>query len=263
MRRSTQRRMILAGMFVFASVEGLLCHAQEQPIQVPATRVGLRPSLSHDRVPAFPRRPFEWGRRQEFHTRHAVGRCGVPVAQYDRQIPLVTASAISRFPAALERFRGPSVSSETALAKQPSDPLAIATTVPPAPDVRQRKRFELDVRQLSASSFLLDQIGVAVYDNGRIAASGQLFHSGGQTGAERGGEVDVRVIGYGAADASGLTGGAVVLWETAVREWVPRGGPKTVSLIDPGRQTEIRSLVAETFEELTHVEVMIEPRIIR
>ncbi|QDV39048.1 hypothetical protein [Tautonia plasticadhaerens] len=219
----------------------------------------FRQSLQPDLVPPFPRRSFDFGRGAEYHRRIARNQCGLPSGfDFDREIPIVAARTVSFFPPLEDTLRVPGAVDPFALAKA-ADGLAPATG---ARTIR-RKRFTPQAPNLAIGPFLLRTNGVAIYEDGGIASGGLLSHSGGIEASERGGEAVLRLRAYSAAPLDILSTDAVPLWSTEVPAWVPRGGPTEVSLADPLADPGLRAKVARSFDEVTHIEVTIEPRTIR
>jgi hypothetical protein len=228
---------------------------------------GIRPSLTPDRIPSFPRRPFEWGRRDEFHTRKGWNAGSLPAYNYDRQIPVAGATAfsfdpivetLSISPLSQAASRGPSLPP-----KGLGDPMALATNLPATALPVARKRFQMRANQIVADSFVLRQMRVSALEEGGLDASAEVFHTGGPTGTDRGGRALLRVRGYSAARGLPFDGDGVVLWETTQTVWIARGGPTVVDLLGPEARFVYRARIASTFDELTHVAVTIEPLTIR
>jgi hypothetical protein len=133
------------------------------------------------------------------------------------------------------------------------------------------KQFRIRQRRIESGAFVLENPAVYVQQNGLAMASGKLYQTGGPTGTDRGGRVRVEVRGYGSAlvfssrnfSSEKLPNDAVLLWTHEVEIWVPRGGPTNVQLLNTSIDEVNRPGVQATFSQLTHVEVMISPRMIR
>jgi len=269
-----------ASLLVLAGWLAEPCQAQippaPPPVGAPPVHAPRGPRLQPNLIPPAPKRPFEWGRSPGHLKRYASNACGVPaeyVARYERQIPVVAATSTTFFPPVLDTITlrsGPTVGSAGIAAGFPVPTPATATaaaTLPggqmPAPGVAtvvRRKRFRFIDAQLALPPFSLPTPGVTIYDSGEFRAAVLVTHDGGPAGADRGARVRVRLSAFADGTASGLAPGPALLWSTETVAWVPRGGPTEVALVpEPG----LDALVARGFDEVTHLQITIEPLSIR
>lgn len=250
-----------------------------QTARAPITDIRSRP-LTPDLVPPVSRQPFRWGRLPETHRRVGRSACGLPWADYDRTIPRVVARAVSFRTTGPENIES-SLASRLLLAggrssygelskvrPEQTDPYAVALAAESQVTSTVRfKRFVLTQRQVVAAPFVLDRVGVEIYDDGRVLGTGDLVHTGGIEASERGGPVAITVRGLAAGpdvNADPLGPGVVALWSISQETWAPRGGPTPITLkLDALDDPYRRAQVAAGFLEATHIEVTLAPRDIR
>ncbi len=249
-----------------------------QTSREPLTDIRLRP-LTPDLVPPFPRRPPHWGRLPEHHLRFGRSSNGLPLENYDRTIPRVVARAVSFRTTGPERIDvsrlvhrfAESHSTPFARSKtefQGSNRLTEVTSeIRSEPSEVRFKRFELAQRQLVAAPFVLNRVGVMVFDDGHVLGTGELIHTGGVKQSERGGQVLVSVRGLAAGpdrNADPLAPGVITLWSISESLWVPRGGPTPLVIrLDFSNDPHLITQVATGFELTTHIEVTLERKDIR
>lgn len=255
------RRSVCCGLALW--VASGLSRASAQ-VRVPSAGHGARGVLQRDRVGSALARPFAWGRHADFRQRVGRNAGGIPFGDYDRTVPVQSVSAVS-FPAlVVDTLRRPArATSRTELFAAKTAPAAAPGASTSSMIEVRRKRFRLMANQLELDRFLLDRIGVGVYDDGSIEGAARVFHSGGPAGAERGGAAIVRVRGFSAPLEDRLSEGAVELWSSEQRVWIARGGPTELKLFDSARDPTLAARIADSFDELTHIEVTLEDRPIR
>lgn len=191
--------------------------------------------LERNRVGSFPRRPFEWGRRAEFHRRTSYGVPGIAAENYDDGLARPSVSALSFYPP---------VSTPRA-ARGPQDAVPL-----------ERKYFQLNATTLAIGTLSLNRVGVTIDRTGRINASGTILSGGGPAGAWRGEKaiIEVRAISAPPEDRDATAG--VVMWSKSQEVWVPRGELTTIDLLDRDCLTlEDRRILGESFDAISHVEV--------
>lgn len=121
----------------------------------------------------------------------------------------------------------------------------------------RRRRFSLPAPQINLANVSLSQVGLAIYETGQIACTGNVVHSGGPGGTVAGNRVTVTVRGYGAnplAAPSPPTG--PVLFETSQSLWINRGEEATISL----SSHEICERVRRHFDEVRNLEIKLSYR---
>ncbi len=205
--------------------------AQSLPPDLPLRGSVLQPS----RAGSFQRRPFNWGRIPERHSRVTRGVGSLPIHPYGLDTPRTSVSAVSFYPP---------VQNVASLLVAPGN---ARTPV-------NFKRFHLQSPRLVTGSLSLEQIGVIVYETGQIAASGRIQSSGGPTGASKGDRAVVEIRAYNADLQNVLSSDATLLWSARREIWIPTGAPETISFLPPslpGGSAALGSL----FDQITHFEV--------
>jgi len=137
----------------------------------------------------------------------------------------------------------------------------------------RQKMFHFPVRSLAADQVRLENVGLTLYSDGRMSATGRVVHDGGPQGALLGNFVIIRLQAYaGLPGRQGELADAAVVWQTEKRVWVTRDRPKIISLADSEnllepqvssgpRQNEhhrritVWPRLAEQFDEVTHLEL--------
>jgi hypothetical protein len=152
-----------------------------------------------------------------------------------------------------------------------------APSRPPESAELLRKSFYVDRKSISADHVQLSRIAFAIYSDGRYRGSGMLRHDGGPHAQVQGANVTVRVRAYaGTPQHRGDLHGMRLVWETAERYWVRRSQSRAVSLVpkpepsfwetqkgnEPCNTEQpaifLSQLVEESFDEITHLEVVLE-----
>lgn len=137
----------------------------------------------------------------------------------------------------------------------------------------QRKVFHFPVRSLAANQVRLENVGLTLYSDGRLSATGRLIHDGGSQGDLLGNRVIIRLQAYaGLAGQRGELANAPVVWQTEKRLLISRDRPQVISLAgyenrlapaninDTYQKEDYREKAAwtrlrEQFDEITHLEV--------
>jgi hypothetical protein len=178
----------------------------------------------------------------EHHRRVACSRCGIPNYRYGHDTESQRASFVAIG------------DSSTTVQQQRWHPTAAGTS---AETVSVRKRtFVIPVRELQADSVTLDSIGLFMYDDGTIHATGRLSHAGGPTGEllTRGVVIRLHAIAW-LPGHEGQPSSAPVVWTAETHARVPRNAPEQLRLVASDRS------VAELFrhfDAITHFEVELE-----
>ena len=143
-----------------------------------------------------------------------------------------------------------------------------------------RKDFPVLRNSIVAGDVALERMGFSLYSTGQYACTGLLRFDGGPDAALLGANVVVRVRAYsGAPQHPGELTNMRLLWETELPTWVHRGEAKSLSLLPgpprpacpPARlvktpathswdwpQEAPSSLIHQHFDEITHLEIVLE-----
>ena len=143
-----------------------------------------------------------------------------------------------------------------------------------------RKNFPVLRNSIAANGVALERIGLSLYNTGQYACTGVLRFDGGPDAALLGANVVIRVRAYSGVPQhpGGLTN-MRLLWETELPAWVHRGEAKALSLL-PGPppppcppasrihapaahswdwpQKAPSNLICQHFDEITHLEIVLE-----
>ncbi|MBS0202713.1 MAG: hypothetical protein JSS49_07420 [Planctomycetes bacterium] len=126
-----------------------------------------------------------------------------------------------------------------------------------APAMFRRKSFSLKQPSLQADNVTLDRIGLAIYETGHVALTGLVSDTGGQDGLTKGSDITIRVRGYGMNRLNSPTlPNGPLHFEMSSNCRVLRGRSDAISLV-PLRCSET---VREHYDEITHLEVVLESR---
>lgn len=138
-----------------------------------------------------------------------------------------------------------------------------------------RKSFFGETNSISTNGVTLNRIGLAVYSDGSAVCTGSLYFDGGPQESLSGANVMVRVRAYaGAPQDSRNLESAQMLWQTAKSMWITKKTPVTTSLFPKPKKTRNfpaamkakdsakaktrTSVNAQRFDEITHMEVVLE-----
>lgn len=143
---------------------------------------------------------------------------------------------------------------------------------------RTRKPFHFRATAIELDQLRLDQVGIMLMPSGRLYATGRITHDGGDGGLI-GNNIIVRVRAYVSPNGLTVTGGRTVgadgervlistpnevtrippdsyrVWESKHETWVPRGGPHHIKLAPEADKLEARRVLADQFDDITHLEV--------
>ena len=125
------------------------------------------------------------------------------------------------------------------------------------PVLVRRKTFAPKQPSITAEYVTLDRIGLAIYETGHITCSGLISQSGGPDGLVRGNSVTLRVRGYGVNRLTSTTypnGPLQFEFRSSCR--VMKGQSEAISLVP----CECCETIRERFDEITHLEVILESR---
>ncbi len=131
-----------------------------------------------------------------------------------------------------------------------------------ATEVRQvaRKPFHFTRTSLVAHHATLQQVGLTVWSNGAIVATGRISHDGGPDGSLAGANVTIILRAYAApvTDHPGpeLPINTPMIWESRRRLWVSRHQPEVISLT--GTNPTYAEVLRRNFNQITHLEVELE-----
>lgn len=133
---------------------------------------------------------------------------------------------------------------------------------PDATDVRPmaRKSFHFTRDSLVAQHTTLQQVGMTLWSNGSLVATGRISHDGGPDGSRVGANVTLIVRAYAAPVSDRLPDelplNTPMLWQSRHRLWVSRHQPQVISLTEahPTQATVLR----RNFNQITHLEVELE-----
>ncbi len=152
------------------------------------------------------------------------------------------------------------------------DPITRVTWRHPTRTVRSRS-FHFPVRALVTDQVKLETVGLILYSDGKLSATGRLINDGGPDGDLKGNRVIVRIQAFTAMEAQqGELANAPVVWQSEQRLWVSRDKPQMTSLVGDGNRVGFRhcdgatrtrqmgkmadlSRLRQHFDEITHLEV--------
>jgi len=118
----------------------------------------------------------------------------------------------------------------------------------------QRKPFHFPAASLTVDHISLDRVGLAIYSNGKITATGRVAHTGGSNGELAGNAVAIRLRAYaGQAGSRAELADAPMIWHTSARSWVRRDVPEVISLTSLSNSDQ--ATLRRHFNEITHLEV--------
>ena len=123
-----------------------------------------------------------------------------------------------------------------------------------------RKPFHFTTAALVANNATLQQVGLTIYDTGRISATGRISHDGGPDGSLAGANVNVMLRAYASPTPGNFNNqlplNSPMVWHSRLRFWVSRNQPQVTSLVSPsnGYVREFR----QNFNQITHFEVELE-----
>ncbi len=127
----------------------------------------------------------------------------------------------------------------------------------------KRKPFHFRSLNVDLLHMQLREVGLSIDGiEGRLLASGRIFHNGGDGGMKGSHvRVDIRALEATVANASLLTPDvrqippdAVVVWECSQRLWIPMGD-RRFSLAPINQPVEQRECLRVCFDSITHMEV--------
>jgi hypothetical protein len=123
-----------------------------------------------------------------------------------------------------------------------------------------RKPFHFTTAALVANNATLEQVGLTIYDTGRISATGRISHDGGPDGSLGGANVNVILRAYASPTPGNFNNqlpvNSSMVWHSRLRFWVSRNQSEVTSLVCPsnGYVREFR----QNFNQITHFEVELE-----
>lgn len=123
-----------------------------------------------------------------------------------------------------------------------------------------RKSFHFTRDSLVAQHTTLQQVGMTLWSNGSLVATGRISHDGGPDGSRVGANVTLIVRAYAAPVSDRLPDelplNTPMLWQSRHRLWVSRHQPQVISLTEahPTQATVLR----RNFNQITHLEVELE-----
>lgn len=185
----------------------------------------------------------------EIHLQHTRTRCCIPAYRYTHDDQEVSNRVIAI-----------------------ADPTRDVTWHNPERNLRQ-KMFHFPVRSLAADQVRLENVGLTLYSDGRLSATGRVVHDGGPQGDLMGNRVVIRLQAYaGLPGRQGELADAAVVWQTEKQLRISRDHPQIVSLagdenlLEPqfsydayqrgaSRQNTSWPRLSEQFDEITHLEV--------
>jgi len=153
-----------------------------------------------------------------------------------------------------------------------ADPAQAVTWHHPDRTLR-RKLFHFPVRSLVADQVRLENVGLMLYSDGRLSATGRVVHDGGPQGDLLANRVIVRLQAYaGLPGRQGELADAVVVWRTEKWLRISRDRPQIISLAgvenllewqapsgtyqkEDHRGDAVKGRLAAQFDEITHLEV--------
>src|SRR5205807_1961674 len=124
------------------------------------------------------------------------------------------------------------------------------------PLIVRRKRFLLDATAIVADPVRLDQVQLAVYETGRVAASGRILHPGGPNPGLLGNNITIRVRAYAGVPLEGTSSpNGPLLWQGEKLRWLPKNQPQVMVL-----SGEFSEEVRLHYDEIQLMEVNLEYR---
>lgn len=118
----------------------------------------------------------------------------------------------------------------------------------------QRKPFHFPAASLTVDHISLDRVGLAIYSNGNITATGRVAHNGGPNGELAGNAVAIRLRVYaGRTGSRAELADAPMIWHTSTNFWVRRDVPEVISLTSSFSSEQ--ATLRRHFNEITHLEV--------
>jgi hypothetical protein len=124
-----------------------------------------------------------------------------------------------------------------------------------------RKSFVLSSPAVQVDHIRLDQVGLAIYDNGKVAFSGQLLNQGGKLKELLGNNVKVVLRAHAGQNNEGTplvlprSAGPVsgpMLWEKVIYDqWLTAQNPKTIAISMPADE------ILNHFSEITGFDVTV------
>ena len=126
-----------------------------------------------------------------------------------------------------------------------------------APAMFRRKSFSLKPPGIQADNVTLDRIGLAIYETGHVAFTGRISDNGGPDGLTHGSDITIRVRGYGTNRVNSvIPPNGPLHFEMSSNCRVLKGRSDAIALV-PLRCSET---VREHYDEITHLEVVLESR---
>lgn len=126
------------------------------------------------------------------------------------------------------------------------------------PQTLRSKSFHLPLPGMAIDGIRLEQVGLTLYESGRLDATGVLIHSGGPDAAIQGNWVTLRLRAYAAEAVEAANPlDAPASWECEQRFWLPRG-PKTVPLIAAEDRAAAMEVLGLQFDKLNYIQVELE-----
>lgn len=125
------------------------------------------------------------------------------------------------------------------------------------PTIVRRKTFAPTQPAITAEHVTLDRIGLTIYETGHVACTGLISHSGGPDGLVRGSNVCIKVRGYSVNRLTSPTRpNGSLHFETLKTLRATQECVDAVSLTP----TECSETIRRHFDEITHLEVILESR---
>ena len=199
-----------------------------------------------------------------FHRQKSLSRCAIPCYAYGKDNEAARGIALASADAPREtKFFvnvAPRTVSRVGYRNSPLEPLPPPLTMIPDDQATaltsRRKPFHVHARSVIAAAASLDQIGLSLYDTGRLDSSGRLAHAGGPDGSLLGNNVLIRLRAYAAPTVPTpevLPLDSPLVWQSEYKLWVARNQPVVVPLTK-FRQHDEQEL-RRYFDEITHFEV--------
>lgn len=122
------------------------------------------------------------------------------------------------------------------------------------------KRFPFPIKTLTLDHITLSQVGITLYEDGTLLASGRIRHDGGPNGDLRGNDVTVRLRAYaGNSEAKEGLEDEPSIWQSEMTVWITKDDNRVIQLT-PSNAVWMRPACKTYFNETTHIEVEIEYR---
>lgn len=189
------------------------------------------------------------------HRQRARTRCCLPRYNYGHDTPRSreTALAVADAVETNNSWRELNLSN---IAQTQRNRLNYGRPISTVPVKVLRKPFHVEAESITARHATLEQIGIAIYENGHLESNGRISHDGGPNAGLLGGNVVIRLRAFAAHPVGRELLDPTVVWSSEHRVWVAREKPRMVSLVPP--HAEPPAAVRRFFDRITHIEVELE-----